>query len=104
LFVNVAEVAPQYGFDRFGLSIPGYGVLSIAAATLLALAVVWFTRGEIAFAVTVVWALTAIVVAAAARGADLSVVAASGAGIVLVAAATIAARSWNSGGAGLLTK
>jgi hypothetical protein len=78
-FVNIAEVAPQYGFDRFGLSPPLYSALSIAAATALAVLVLWRTGGALAFALTVVWALVAIIVSAQTRGYD---------GIVVIAAAS----------------
>lgn len=94
-FVNIAEVAPAYGFDRFGLSIPAYAVISVVAATVLAAAILWLSRGELAFAATVVWALVAIIVAARERGADTKVSVAAGVGIVVVVALTAALKFWS---------
>jgi len=96
-FVNVAEAAPAYGFERFGLSVPGYAVLSIAALTVLAAAILWLTRGNLAFAGTVIWALAAIIVAGLQRGVDQSVVTAAMAALVAVMAATAALWAWGSG-------
>lgn len=95
-FVNVAEVAPQYGFDRFGLSVPAYAVASLAAATILAAIALWLTRGEFAFAATVLWALAAIIVAGRERGADWSVIAAAGAGMAAIILLTAAVRLWSA--------
>lgn len=76
-FVNFAEVAPAYGFNRFGLSVAGFALLSIAAASALAASLVWYTQANIAFAATIAWAFAAIAVAGIQRQADGSVVAAS---------------------------
>jgi hypothetical protein len=84
VFVNIAEVAPGYGFNRFGLSIPAYGVLSIAVAAMLAAVVLWLARGQLAFAATVIWALAAIMVAARERGADPEISVAAGAAIAVL--------------------
>jgi hypothetical protein len=96
-FVNIAEVAPQYGFDRFGLSVPHYAVLSIAAATTLAVLVLWLTRGQPVLAATVVWAFVAVIVAAREQGADPSVVVAAAAGIAVVVAVAAALRFASAG-------
>lgn len=91
-FVNVAEVAPAFGFDRFGLSVPGYAVSSIAVAAVISSAILWTTRGSLPFAGTVVWALVAILIAALARGHASEVVIAAGVAIASVVAVTTAAR------------
>lgn len=91
-FVNVAEAGPQYGFDRFGLTIPDYGALSIAAAVLLAAAVLRLTRGQPLFAATVVWALVAIAAASVARGHAQIITLSAAAGAVVTAAASAAFR------------
>jgi len=88
-FVNIAEVAPGYGFNRFGLSIPAYGVASIAAATVLAAAILWLSNGELSFAATIVWALVAIIVAARERQTSNEIVLSAGVGIILVVALTV---------------
>jgi hypothetical protein len=87
-FVNIAEVAPGYGFNRFGLSIPNYGVASIAATTVLAAAILWLSKGELSFAATVVWALVAIIVASRERQTGSGILLAAGFGIVLVVVLT----------------
>lgn len=72
-FVNVAEVAPQYGFDRFGLPADNYAILSIVVLTGAVGFALWLTQGNIVFAGTVAWALVAIIVAAFQRGHSLRV-------------------------------
>lgn len=86
-FVNVAEVAPQFGFDRFELSVPTDGALSIACATLAAMGALALSRGELLLGTTVVWALAGILVAGVQRGygAPVMVAAAAGIGVVLAA-------------------
>ncbi|NJM35619.1 MAG: hypothetical protein HC850_14005 [Rhodomicrobium sp.] len=91
-FVNIAEVAPGYGFGRFGLSVPGYAILSLAAAALLASIMLWLSAGQLAFAGTVVWALVAIIAAAATRGAATSVTVTAAIAIVVVLAMTAVSR------------
>lgn len=88
VFVNVAEVAPAFGFDRFGLSISSYAVVSILAALAWASLVLYLSRGELSFAATIVWALVAIIVAARQRGADDGVVMVAAIGIAAVLAFT----------------
>lgn len=87
VFVNFAEVAPVYGFDRLGLSRGSFGVLLLALATLLAVGVLWATRGQSAYAATIVWALAAIIAAVFMRKDPAIIGAASGMGIVVVIAA-----------------
>ena len=87
-FVNIAEVAPAYGFKRFGLTTAAYAVVSIAGATILASVVLWLCRGQLAFAVTIVWALVGIIVAALQRGASPAVVAAAASAIIALALLT----------------
>jgi hypothetical protein len=92
MFVNVAEVAPQFGFNRFGLSVVAYAMLSLAAAPMLAAVIIFLTRGELAFAMTVLWALAAIIVAGRERGADGAFIAASGIGFATIVLVTLAVR------------
>lgn len=87
-FVNVAEVAPAYGFGRFGLSIQGYAVLSIATLTVVVAAILWLGRGNLVFAATVIWAIAAIIVAGVQRGADSRVLTAAAIALVAVVVAT----------------
>jgi hypothetical protein len=97
-FVNVAEVAPQYGFDRFGLSTHVYGALSIGAAVCIAGLVLWRARAPLAFAATVAWALTGIIAAADARDYDPLITWSATAGLCLLALATAGLRAWESRG------
>jgi hypothetical protein len=91
-FVNVAEVAPQYGFGRFGLAVADYGVLSIAVLTSIVAFGQWLIRGNLVFAGTVGWALIAIIVAAYERGQSLKVAIAAGIALTVVVAFTLAVR------------
>jgi len=92
-FVNVAEVAPQYGFERFGLSISAYAVASIATATTVACVVLWLARGVLVYTATVLWALGAIWMAGRARGAEESVLLAVGAAMGALILFTLFARA-----------
>lgn len=96
-FVNVAEVAPAYGFARFGLSVPAYAVASIGVLTFVAAFALWLTRANLAFAATVAWALVAIIVAARQKGFEPSVVMAAGAALVAVVALTVLSRMLRRG-------
>jgi hypothetical protein len=86
--VNIAEIAPAYGFARFGLSIPAYAVVSIAAVTVVAGLMLLRTGGSLPFAGTVIWALVAIIVAAVSRGHAQVVPITAGLAIVVVLGAT----------------
>lgn len=91
-FVNIAEVAPQYGFARFGLPIPIYGAASILAAAIVSGVVLWLARGNLVFALTVVWALVAIIIAAQTRGYEGAITIAAGVALAAVVMLTIGAR------------
>lgn len=88
-FVNAAEVLPGYGFGRFGLSVEAFSLAVIAATSLLALVLLRLSRWNLAYGLTVAWALGAIVVANLQR--DLStVVALTAGGIALALVAALA--------------
>lgn len=93
-FVNAAEVLPLYGFGRFGLSVEAFSLGIVAAASLLALVILRLSRWNLAYGLTVTWALGGIVVANLQR--DLSTAVALLAGGIalglLVALAIMAAR------------
>ncbi|MBI1187848.1 MAG: hypothetical protein GC206_11070 [Alphaproteobacteria bacterium] len=93
-FVNIAEVAPQYGFDRFGLSIPVFGALSLACATAIAAWMLWRTQGELSYAAALLWALIAIIIAGRTRGADDIVLTTAGVSVVVVAVLAFACKLW----------
>jgi hypothetical protein len=87
-FVNVAEVAPAYGFNRFGLSVAQYAAGSIAILTGVVALLLVVTRGNIPFAASVLWALAGILAATRVRGAEFIVTAAAAIAIVAVIALT----------------
>lgn len=89
-FVNIAEVAPQLGFDRLGLSIPTFGIATIAVTSAIALGVLLLSRGNPVFALTVAWALVAIVVAAVQRDAPRAIHWTSGIAAALLLIASLA--------------
>lgn len=97
-FVNVATVAPGYGFDRFGLSIPGYAMASLAAATVVTALILWLTRGNAVYAATIAWALVAIIVAGRARGAAPEVLLTAGGALGVVVVLTLALSVWGRSG------
>jgi hypothetical protein len=92
-FVNIAEVAPGYGFNRFGLSIPTYAIASLIAATLVAGTVVFLSGGSVPYAATVLWALVAIIVAAQMRGHPTSITVVAAVAAMAVVSLTVAARA-----------
>ncbi|MDZ4840889.1 MAG: hypothetical protein SH859_01920 [Hyphomicrobium aestuarii] len=92
-FVNIAEVAPGYGFARFGLGVATYGVLSIAVATVVGGAVLLLTRGTLAYAATILWALAAIAISAMRRDQQSAIVVASVGAIIAVVIVTAFARA-----------
>ena len=98
-FVNVATVAPGYGFDRFGLSIPGYAQAIVAATAVTAL-MLWLTRGNAIYAATIAWALVAIIVAGRARGAAPEVLWTAGGALGVVVLLTLALSVWGRSGGG----
>lgn len=91
-FVNFAEVAPQYGFDRFGLLTEIYGAISLAGAALVALSVLWLSKGQAVYAATVAWALIGILVAARVRDYGVEITVTAAAALAALAVAFIAAR------------
>ncbi|NJM55723.1 MAG: hypothetical protein HC841_07315 [Verrucomicrobiae bacterium] len=97
-FVNIAEVAPGYGFARFGLGIPAYGVLSIMLATVIGGSVLVLTRGTLAYAGTILWALAAIAVAATTRGHDTVIVAGAVCAMAAVVTITVLVRAFGRPG------
>lgn len=84
-YVNIAEVLPRFGFDRFGLGPTPFAVLVIAAATFSAALFLERTRGSLAYAAAVLWALVALIVANLERGFGLLVPAAAGAALGVLA-------------------
>lgn len=95
-FVNIAEVAPPFGFSRFGLSTPWYGALSIAAAAASLLALLLFTGGDPVLAATGAWALVGILVAGVQRSYGSPVMVAAGLALFVVASAfaSLRWRAW----------
>ncbi|MGL4728014.1 MAG: hypothetical protein ACRCWO_04590 [Bosea sp. (in: a-proteobacteria)] len=89
IFVNIAEVAPTYGFNRFGLTVPAYAALSLIAATLLASTMLLLTKGELAYGATVVWALVAIMVAGWQRDVAAIVVTTTACGMMAILALSL---------------
>jgi hypothetical protein len=92
-FVNVAEVAPLYGFRRLGLSVAGFAEVAVGVLAILAVCILWVIRGNLAFAAAVIWALVAILVADLRLGAPGPVIAATAMAVVTVVAAVLAARA-----------
>ncbi|HVY84801.1 MAG TPA: hypothetical protein VG943_06695 [Caulobacterales bacterium] len=91
-FVNIADVAPQLGFNRFGLPVPAFGMLCIGGATLAACILSVYARGAIALAAAVIWALVAIIVAVIVNNYALSVAVAAGLGLAAMLVTTAAVK------------
>jgi hypothetical protein len=89
-FVNTADVLPLYGFAPTGLSAQSMGVAVIVAVTLVAALVLRASRGNLAYAAAVAWALVAVI----ANNPSLSAVTiASALALVTVGALSFAFRS-----------
>jgi len=88
-FVNAADVLPGYGFERFGLSAESFGIVIIALASVLTMIVVANTGAYPAYALTVGWALAAIIVRNGTPFHGSSVSSAAAIGILLVFAVAV---------------
>jgi hypothetical protein len=91
-YVNIAEVLPRYGFDRFGLGPTPFAVVVVAAATLSAALFLERTRGNLVYAAAVAWALAAVIVANQERGFGPLVQTAAGVGLAVLAGVVLWAR------------
>ena len=59
---NVAQTLSASGWSASSPGAPTWGVAILVVAGVIASAVTWATRANVAYALTVVWALTAVVV------------------------------------------
>jgi hypothetical protein len=91
-FVNFADVAPGFGFERFGLSPEGFGRLILLMASGTGLAFVFAGGNRTAYVLTVIWALAAIAVSNGGAGGERSVLSLSLALITVLIVAAAAQR------------
>ena len=86
VFANTASALKYSGLLDVGFSETVWTILMLAAATIMASWFIWLSRGNLAYALTVLWALTAIVVANLTKNQNPAVAAAAagGAGIILI--------------------
>ena len=91
-WINAADVLPDYGFGPFGLSPQAFGACVIVAIGLTALAILRASHGNLVYAGTLVWALVAIIVKAAAMNA-VAITALVALGVVVLATALIRGRA-----------
>lgn len=89
-FVNMAEIANDF-YGRLGLSVSALSVLALTAGSALALAVLVAVRGSLAYALTILWALAAVVAAntEAGLGSPTLLTALVGSALVALATATL---------------
>jgi hypothetical protein len=95
-FVNIAEVAPGYGFARFGLGVVGYALLSLAVVSCIAIALVWASNANVPFAATIIWALVGIAVAGVSRSHSGAVVAVAISAVFAILLTVLVRRFWPS--------
>jgi hypothetical protein len=76
--------------------VASFGVASLVALTLVVAGMLVLSRGNLAFAVTVLWALVAIVVAASTRGHAGAITTSAIAAMVAVVAITVIARRFGA--------
>lgn len=62
-FANISSVAKQLNYHPFGLSESILSLIILAAAAFLAVAVIVKTKGNYLYTLTIIWALSAILVA-----------------------------------------
>jgi hypothetical protein len=91
VFANFTEIAVDLGFPFWGLSLPAWTVLALAAGTALAACIASASRGNASYAAAIVWALIAIAVANA-RDSRWTIVTVSLVGAAIVTGSTYAAR------------
>jgi hypothetical protein len=66
-FLNTASVLKASRFHTFGLSIDSFAIITLIAAAIMALAIIVKTRGNLWYGGTILWALTAVIVANTSR-------------------------------------
>lgn len=59
---NVGQVLTAYGWNGWGVTGETWGIIALIAAGLIAAAVTWGLRGNVAYALTIIWALVAVAV------------------------------------------
>jgi hypothetical protein len=91
-FANTAAALKNTGWADVGLSEPAWTVLMLLAAGLLACGATIVSHGNFGYALTVIWAFAAIVVANLDRGQSTVVAAISGAAGVMVVMSLVYAR------------
>ncbi len=93
-FVNSATILPAWGTGTAGLGVEGLGVLMVAGAAALGVALLAALRGALPYALAVGWALVGIIVANRAPGGSEPVLwtAVAATGLLLAALALIRAR------------
>jgi hypothetical protein len=91
-FANTAAALKESGWSDVGLSEPTWTVLMLLAAGSITAGVTVRSRGNIAYAATVVWAMVAIAVANLSPGQSTTVAAAAGTVAVVVVLSAIYAR------------
>lgn len=93
-FVNLADVAPAFGFDRFGLSPDAFARIVLLMAGGTALTFVFRGGNRAAYVLTVVWALAAIAMANSDLGGEATVFWLSSGLIAVLVAASFIQRRW----------
>jgi hypothetical protein len=90
VWVNTADVAPAYGFDRFGLSAEEFGAVTLLFGAGTALAFIARTRAYPTYVFAAVWALVGIWVANGAPSLEGAVASTAvfGIGLLLIASLT----------------
>lgn len=91
-WVNLTEVLPRYGFDRFGLEATPFAAGMVAAVTLSAAAFLERTRGNLFYAGAAAWALAAVIAANLERGFGPLVPTAAGVGLLVLAVLLVLVR------------
>lgn len=93
VFANTSAALAESGLLNTGLSERGWAVLMLVVAGLLACWITLRSRGNAAFALTIVWALVAVLVANVTREVNPAVAAVAGVMAIVVVGSLLWARS-----------
>lgn len=77
-FANLSSVLNQINFDNFGLNLNTFSLIIILLAGFFAVFILYKTKGNFLYGLTIVWALTAILIANLTRTYNPSAVILSG--------------------------
>lgn len=91
---NTAAVLSDYGLTDLGLGAQTWAIVMLLAAAVIGSFVTVVSRGNLWYALTVIWALVGVAVANITRAPNTTIATVAGSMALAVALALVAARAW----------